>query len=232
MAYREGGLGSYLHVYNRGVKKMPIYRNQSDLWRLRSVLFYLNHDRPMPDNWTREITREGGVKSLIWPSAWEPRSPIVSLLAFTLMPNHVHLFLKEIVEGGIAKFMHRTSMSYSKFINEKYAESGRLFEGTYKSRIIDSEAGFKNLAAYIMVKNPFELYPGGLAVACKSFEPAYAHALQYPFTSLHDYHNPMQSSPIINRELLGEFFEEPGSFKEFARECVLNRLDQLDEHDF
>jgi len=230
MGYRETGLDAYMHVCNRGVKKMPILRNESDLWRLRSLLFYLNHNQPMPDHWTREI--EGGLSTLKWPSSWQDRVPIVSILAYTLMPNHLHLFLKEIVEGGIAKFMHRISMAYSKFINIKYEESGSLFEGTYKSRIIDDETDFKNLAVYIMVKNPFELYPGGLDLACQKFEPAYKHALRNPFTSLRDYEDIKNISPIVDRELLGELFSEPSSFKNFARECMLNRLDTLAEYDF
>ncbi len=232
MGYRETGLDAYVHVCNRGVKKMPIYRNKSDLWRLRSNLFYLNTNDSMPDNWTRDVIKEGGFRSLAWPKAWEPRTPIVSVLAFTLMPNHLHLFLKEIVEGGIARFMHRVSMSYSKYINQKYGESGRLFEGTYKSRIIDSENDLKNLAVYIMIKNTFELHPGGLSLACKDFESAYARALQYPFSSLDDYHDCAKPTTIIDRELLGELFSETGSFKEFAKDCVLHRLDQLTEHDF
>ena len=228
MGYRETGLGAYVHVCNRGVKKKPIYRHETDLRRLHSLLFYLNHKEPMPDNWTRDI--EGGLSSLSWPSSWQPREPIVSILAFTLMPNHFHLFLKEITEGGIAKFMHRVSMAYSKFINQKYGESGRLFEGTYKSRIIEEETDFKNLAAYIMVKNTFELYPGGLMTACREFEPAYASALHYPFTSLKDYEHSEHISPILDRELLGELFDNSHSFKSFAQECMLHRLDELTEH--
>ena len=229
MGYRETGLNAYMHVCNRGVKKMPIYRNEDDLWRLRANLFYLNSDQPMLDNWMYDVTKAGGLRSLAWPSSWEPRVPIVSVLAFTLMPNHFHLFLKETVDGGVAKFMHRISMSYSKYINKKYDESGSLFEGTYKSRIIDDENDFKNLATYIMVKNTFELYPGGLKLACKNFELGYVHALKYPFSSLRDYDDVTQPSPIIDRELLGELFDEPGSFKDFAKDCISHRLDILDE---
>lgn len=229
MGYRETGLGAYMHVCNRGAKKMPIYRDESDLHRLRSLLFYLNHDQPMPDHWTRDVVKD--LRACVWPSAWQDRAPVVSVLAFTLMPNHLHFFLKEIVEGGVAKFMHRVSMAHSKFINTKYEESGGLFAGTYKSRIIEDEEDFKNLAVYIMVKNPFELYPGGLTAACREFDAAYTHALRNPFTSLREYDAIDRVSPIVNRELLGELFSAKGSFKDFARECMLHRLETLAEHD-
>lgn len=209
---------------------MPIRRDEQDFERLRALLFYLNHDQTLPNHWTRDI--EGDMSELVWPSSWPERTPIVSILAHTFMPNHLHLFLKEITEGGTARFMHRVSMAYSKFINNKYDESGSLFEGTYKSRIITDEVDFKNLAVYIMVKNPFELYPGGLAKACQEFDAAYAQALRNPFTSLRHYDNPQDVSPILDRELLGELLDTQEPFKEFARETMTRRLDQFAEYDF
>jgi len=146
------------------------------------------------------------------------------------MPNHLHLFLKENTTGGVAKFMHRVSMAYSKFINQKYKESGSLFEGTYKSRLVEEETDFKNLAVYIMVKNTFELYTGGLTLACREFESAYANALNYPFTSLKDYEDPNHKCPILDRELFGELFAEPHSLRDFSRESMLYRLDGLTEY--
>src|SRR3989344_3039976 len=113
MGYREIGLDTYLHVCNRGVKKMPIRRDEQDFERLRALLFYLNHDQTLPNHWTRDI--EGNMNELVWPPSWPKRTPIVSILAYTFMPNHLHLYLKETTEGGVARFMHRVSMAYSKF---------------------------------------------------------------------------------------------------------------------
>ncbi|MDE1965661.1 MAG: hypothetical protein KGI41_00240, partial [Patescibacteria group bacterium] len=95
MAYRETGLDTYVHVCNRGTKKMPIYRNERDFERLRALLFYLNHDQPLPNHWTRDVE---DMNALAWPSSWPERAPIVSVLAHTFMPNHIHLFLKETTE--------------------------------------------------------------------------------------------------------------------------------------
>ncbi len=208
---------------------MLIKRHDSDFWRLRSLFFYFNNNQSMSDHWTREIKQ---ISDLQWPESWPERIPLVSILAYSIRPNHFHLFLKELEEGGAAKFMHKISMAYSKFINKKYNESGRLFEGTYKSRLITDEEDFKNLATYIMVKNPFEGYTGGLECACREFETAYAQALDDPFTSLLQYENSKNVSPILDTELLGEIFNEPGSFKEFARERMEHKLDILSDYDF
>lgn len=231
MAYREDSTDSYVHVYNRGVKKMPIFRKKSDLFRLLHNLYYFNTVQSMPENWTRDVIKDGGTHALVWPSVWEPRTPIVSLLACTIMQNHFHLLLKETVAGGVSKFMHRVSMGYSKFINGKYDESGSLFQGAYKSRRIDDDTDLKNLAVYIMVKNPFETYPGGLAKACKEFDRAYAHALTYPLTSLAEYVGERKPA-LLDHDLIHEVLEKPKSFKEYARECMRYRLEQMNAYDF
>ena len=180
----------------------------------------------MPDNWKRELEISGDPAHFQWPEAWGERSPIISILAFSIMPNHLHLMVKEVIEGGMSKFMHRVSMGYSKFINEKYEESGSLFQGPFKSRLIEEDIDFRNLAVYVMVKNPFELYPGGLRQAIEHFDDAYERLADDPLSSLGAYAG-THVSPIITKDLLGELFETPESFKEFARETMLYRLDQL-----
>src|SRR3989344_2153597 len=231
MARQPLGIGSYAHAYNRGVKKMPIYRQKGDLRRLLFNLYYFNHTDPMPDNWKRELEISGDPAHFQWPEAWGERSPIISILAFSIMPNHLHLMVKEVIEGGMSKFMHRVSMGYSKFINEKYEESGSLFQGPFKSRLIEEDIDFRNLAVYVMVKNPFELYPGGLRQAIEHFDDAYERLADDPLSSLGAYTG-RQASPIITKDLLGELFETPESFKEFARETMRYRLEQLSSSEF
>ncbi len=231
MGYRESVTDSYVHVYNRGAKKLDIFREHADLFRLMYGLYYFNNENPMSASWVRDVERAGGMHTFAWPEHWEPRAPLVSILAFTIMPNHFHIVLKEIVDGGVGKFMHRVSMSYSKFINEKYAENGSLFQGTYKARRIDDETDLHNLLVYTMIKNPFELYPSGLRHACQNFDQAYDHALAYPLTSLAEYVE--HTSPaILDHGLLRDIGEDRSAFKEFARESMAHHLDQMNIFDF
>jgi putative transposase len=221
--------GSYIHVLNRGVKKMPIYRQKSDLWRLLFNLFYLNSQN-VPANWNRVLDKENQLGSFIWPKEWGKREPIVSLLAYVIMPNHFHLILKERQNGGVSKFMHKITMSYSKYVNAKYKESGTLFQGRFKSLSVDEDNYMRYLAVYIMVKNPFELFPqGGLEGAIKNFDKAWDWAIDYPFCSLADYVGKRERSVILDKDILGEVFDDPESFKSFSKDCILGRkLDSLD----
>ena len=119
--------------------------------------------------------------------------------------------------------MHKFSMGHSKFINAKYRENGKLFQSTFKSKILDTDEYLRRVAVYVMVKNTFELFPkGGLAGATKNFEDAWKWAIDYPFSSLGSYAG-KRNSPILDKDLLGEIFDSPKDFKEFSKDYILGR---------
>jgi len=73
----------------------------------------------------------------------------------------------------------------------------------------------------IMVKNVFELYPGGLEAAANNFEKAWGWANQYKFSSFINYAQ-KSDSPILQKDILEEVFKE-SEFKSSAREIILSR---------
>ncbi len=168
-----------------------------------------------------------GSKPLLWPSHWPERKPLVRISVFTLMNNHYHLLLQQLRDGGITKFIRKLNTGMAKFFNTKYKQTGSLFQGKYKAKVIDQDIYLMYLSVYIQVKNVFERYPeGGLSGALKNFDRAYNWAIQDPFTSLGDYAG-KRNSPIIDKGVLKELFDSPEKYKEFAKQCMLK--DNLDE---
>jgi|SRR3989344_5269452 len=220
---------SIVHVVKRGARGLPITRDERDRNRFKLLLYYLN-DTYRDEYWERALNDVGPFER---PVHWPEWDPLVNVLAWTLMSNHVHLILKEVREGGIAKFMQKVCGSMTTHFNAKYKERGSLFQGAYRGRTVDlhGDTYLRYLAVYVMVKNPFELYPGGLTYAIQNFDKAYAWASTYPFTSLGTYAG-IQALPIVDKDIYGELFEDPEDFKEFARECMLSRVDVLEEFNF
>jgi len=225
---RQFGPGDIVHVLNRGVKKMPIYRKDSDLWKLLSGLFYRN-SKNTPDNLYRILENKGLSTKMVWLDEWSEREPLVNIMAFTLMPNHFHLVLEETEEGGISNFIKKWSMAYSKHINAKYDETGSLFQPRFRSVVVKKEDHFNWLPYYVMVKNPFELYPGGFKKACQEFDKAYKWAsTEYPFTSLGDYAGE-RKSPIITKSIFGRDFGDPKEFKKEAKRFMQNYEERMED---
>lgn len=217
-------VGNYVHVYNRGNRKMPIVYNESDKWRFLRILRYFN-DEYSPENIFREldlIIKSGLCSYFEWPRDWPEHKPIVKILAYHLAPNHFHLFLKEIVPAGVTKFMRKFGVGFTNYTNIKYKEVGRVFQGSYKSRTLNNERYFQYLDAYIQVLNPFELYSGGIGKAVKEFDKVFEFAINYPFCSLGESFGKRKLS-IIDRDILKDAFPDLEIYKEFARDALLIR---------
>lgn len=73
----------------------------------------------------------------------------VSVLAYCLMSNHVHLLLRPHQPEALAKVMQGVSLCYTQYINKRYRRTGRLWESRYYSCIVDEEAYLWVVARYI-----------------------------------------------------------------------------------
>lgn len=67
---------------------------------------------------------------------------------YALMDNHFHLLL-ETPEGNLSKSMHYLNTSYSNWFKSKHQIIGSLFQGRYKSILVEKEAYLLMLSAYI-----------------------------------------------------------------------------------
>jgi len=61
------------------------------------------------------------------------------LHAYVLMTNHVHLLITPYKEGGLAKLMQMAGRYYVQYFNNSYCRTGTLWEGRYKSTVVDSD---------------------------------------------------------------------------------------------
>ena len=223
MRIEPRGIGSIMHIIQRGARGLDIVRDKQDRIRFSELLFYLNDSFSDP-NWLK-ATKE--CAPFERPDYWPDRDPLVRIFAWTLMPNHFHLLIEEIKEDGTAKFMQRLCGSMSMAFNAKYAERGSLFQGSYKSKTVDSDSYIQYLTYYIQVKNVLELYPGGLSQAMQHFDDAWSWALQYPFSSFSSYATEI-TSPIIDKDHFFEILDARLSKKD-AREMLLLHMQHNDE---
>ena len=73
--------------------------------------------------------------------------------AYVLMTNHVHILLTPGRAGSVAHLMQSIGRSYVRYINNRYKRTGTLWEGRYKSCLIDSERYLLTCCRYIE-RNP------------------------------------------------------------------------------
>lgn len=136
------------------------------------------------------------------------------------MDNHFHLLVRENLTQGISRYMHRIGTSMSKCFNEKYNEQGTLFEGPYQVRVVETDRQLQYLQAYIHVKNPLELYPGGTERALGSFAEALEWIRGYPYAG---FSTEGDRSALVDARACREVLLEGDSFRRYALDVLAGR---------
>jgi len=108
--------------------------------------------------------------------------------AYVLMTNHYHLLI-ETPEANLSRAMHYINGAYTGYINCKKKRSGHLFQGRYKSIIVDSDSYLLELSRYMHL-NPVR--------AGMTAQPA-----AYPYSSYKAYLNSGKEE-IVYRDLIWE----------------------------
>lgn len=169
----------FYHCYNRGTDKRTIFFDRADYERFLELLYLCNSASPVN---VRDIKK---LRNSVYD--FERGESLVSIGAYCLMPNHFHILITSQIEGGITTFMSKVSTGYSMYFNKRYARTGALFQGKFKSQHADSDEYLKYLYAYIHL-NPVKLIDKdwkerGSKDAAKSFD----FAASYNYSSLGDY---------------------------------------------
>ena len=228
---REFEVGNFIHVYNRGNRKMPIVHDEHDKWRFLKILRFFN-DISSKANPFRDLDFPLKPKQghhFDWPKTFPDHKPLVKILSYCLKTNHFHLLLKEVVDGGISVFMQKLGIGFTNFSNAKYDQVGSVFQGGYKAKIIGADIGGDEniedlyyLDAYIQVFNAFQDCPGGIKESLKEFDKAFECALSNPFCSLGETFG-KRNLQIIDRDILKDKFPDIKAYKEFAYDCLVRR---------
>jgi putative transposase len=131
--------GLPLHVIQRGNDKLPCFREDRDHRVYLSLL--------------DELSGLCGCE----------------IHAYVLMTNHVHMLMTPMRTDGPSLFMKHVGQRFAQYVNRKYDRTGSLFEGRFRSCIVDTEGYLLRCQRYIEM-NPVR---AGMA----------AHPREYPWSS-------------------------------------------------
>ncbi len=73
----------------------------------------------------------------------------VAVHAYVLMDNHFHLLATPSTDDGLAKMMQAVGRRYVRYFNDRQKRTGTLWEGRFKSSLIQSERYLLACMAYI-----------------------------------------------------------------------------------
>lgn len=131
-----------LHVTQRGVNRAAIFLDDQDRHHYRRLLGL--------------ACRQHGI----------------ALHAFVLMDNHVHLLLTAGEAAGLARTMRVAGQCYVQYFNHRHGRSGALWQGRFKSCLVESGAYLLSVIRYIEL-NPVR---AGMVAAAEDFRWSSVHA--------------------------------------------------------
>jgi len=217
-------VGKIYHIYNRGVAKCPISKQEADNWRFLQGLCLFNDVKSVTNVlWQLERNRGRltlGVLRNYIISEGRKREPLVRILAYCIMPNHFHLLMQEISPGGITKFMHKLGLGYARYFNNKYNRVGSLFQGKFKNIIVENKNYLQYLLVYINVLNPAELLKlDWKEEGIEDVEKILKFTKNYQWSTHQEYLGKRRSI-IINKGILGKLLPTPKAYLDLV-EAVL-----------
>ena len=116
--------GFVYHVMFRGYNRMRIFRDNEDR---KDLLSRLN-----------EVILES--EAIVY--------------AWVFMTNHVHLLIKTGDKAKLQRIIQRVKGGYALYFNRKYRRTGTIFDGRYKSTVVEEEPYLVQLMRYIHL-NPY-----------------------------------------------------------------------------
>ncbi|MBP6866399.1 MAG: transposase [Candidatus Pacebacteria bacterium] len=132
----------YYHVYNRGVDKRDLFVDKHDLNRFLESIKVFNTIEPTGSFKEAKLPKNKADSDVRRPN------PLVSIVCYCVNPNHFHFILKQEVEGGISEFLKRLLGGYTKYFNLMHERSGALFQGRFKSKLLDDETYVQKIYSY------------------------------------------------------------------------------------
>jgi putative transposase len=151
----------------------------------------------------------------------------VEIFSYVLMKNHFHILLKTEL-GNLGEFMRHFNISYTSYFNRRHRRIGHLYQGRYKSMLIESEKYLSMVSRYIHL-NPVRTK----VMIKKSGQEKLSYLMQYKWSSFTGYINKRAMEEFINYEpvLLDYGGINPRGQKEYKKQIYSDITDGLELKD-
>lgn len=151
----------HYHVFSRSIAKFTVFNNDADYLRIIDILNLYRYT-DFNYKYSRFIELESETKKDIINNLEKTSPVLVEIIAYCIMPTHIHLILKQVSENGISNFMSKILNCYTRYFNIHHKRTGPLWEGRFKNVLILTNEQLLHLTRYAhlnptsagLVKNP------------------------------------------------------------------------------
>lgn len=197
--------GEMYHLVIRAIEGLKLFRDKQDYYRMVRNLFEFNDEKSVVSTF-RVIQYLAKKKQL---TGSDPvylgegkRKILVEILAVCLMPNHVHLLVRQVGDGGISKFMKKIGGGYAAYYNQKYKRVGHVFQGRYRVVHIKNDKQLITVFVYIHTNAVAIIFPKWKERGISDLRKAINFIENYKWSSYTDYLGNKNFPSVTSREFL------------------------------
>ncbi|MBU2102165.1 MAG: transposase [Candidatus Omnitrophota bacterium] len=139
--------GQVYHVFTRSIAEFKIFNHEKEFSRMLEVIRYYQREKP-EIKFSKFVQLEYEAQHTRSKCIAE-KEKLVEIIAYCVMPTHIHLILRQLKENGISTFMSNILNSYTKYFNTKHERKGPLWEARFKSIAVETDEYLLHLTRYI-----------------------------------------------------------------------------------
>lgn len=173
----------YYHIFTRSIAKYVVFNDQNEFRRMLELIS-VHRFSDFDYKYSQFNRLSPLIKQDIIKGFKHKNKVLVEIVAYCIMPTHIHLLLKQVADNGITKYMGRILNSYSKYFNTKHQRTGPLWASNFKNVLIPDDEQFLHLTRYIHL-NPSS---AGLVKKPEKWE----------FSSYHEYINSQNDNRLCD----------------------------------
>jgi putative transposase len=141
--------GEIFHIVSRSIAGFKIFNNNRDYERfIKAIQFYncQQSNIKLSDFLILSSKKQTEIKQRF---LMDSDTQLSQIIAYCIMPTHIHLVLKQLIDNGISKFMMKLLDSYTRYFNLKHQRKGPLWESRFKNVLVEDDEQLLHLTRYI-----------------------------------------------------------------------------------
>jgi putative transposase len=140
------------HIYTKSIYKFKIFTCRAEFQRMLQLIWFYQFDSAnlRYSNFLErsDVKKEGFSK--IFAEESKNKTKLVHVIAYCLIPSHLHLILEQNHENGITTFMRRLLNAYTRYFNLRHNRRGPLWEHRFGNTPIEDDIHFQIALNYVL----------------------------------------------------------------------------------
>lgn len=198
--------GESYHIFCRSIAEYQIFNTKTEFERITQLSKYYQIDNEMRFSFFADLVwvkKNGFNKSIKLISS--DKDKLVQIIAYCLMPTHIHLVLKQLKDNGISDYMRKILDGYTRYFNLTHKRKGPLWESKFQNVLVSSDEQLVHLTRYVHLN------------------PVTAHLVEkpedWPFSSYKEYIGQIQDSQTFCQ--FSDIFDiKPANYRKFVNDQI------------